>query len=190
MRDNGSSCSEGFSDLFLNIHFWWWQAFTAVCGLSLAAVSGGYSALRCTGFSLRWRLLLQSTGSGAWASAVVAKGFSCSAACGVFPDQGSNPCPLHWQADSYPLHHRGSPLRGILWRRTGREKRRRRGKRRRKERMERKNTNNMRLYPGSQETDSVIDYWCLSQSQYRNSWGHLAMNFLPSIDVLIYLLVI
>ena len=26
-------------------------------------------------------------------------GLSCSAACGVFPDQGSNPCPLHWQAD-------------------------------------------------------------------------------------------
>ena len=29
----------------------------------------------------------------------------CSAACGIFPDQGSNPCPLHWQADSQPLHH-------------------------------------------------------------------------------------
>ena len=27
-------------------------------------------------------------------------GPSCSAACGIFPDQGSNPCPLHWQADS------------------------------------------------------------------------------------------
>ena len=39
-----------------------------------------------------------------------------------------------------------------------REKRRRRGKRRRKERMERKNTDNMRLHLGSQETDSVIDY--------------------------------
>ena len=24
----------------------------------------------------------------------------------VFPDQGSNPCPLHQQADSYPLHPR------------------------------------------------------------------------------------
>ena len=23
-------------------------------------------------------------------------GLSCSAACGIFPDQGSNPCPLHW----------------------------------------------------------------------------------------------
>ena len=30
-------------------------------------------------------------------------GLSCSEACGVFLDQGSNSCPLHWQADSYPL---------------------------------------------------------------------------------------
>ena len=25
---------------------------------------------------------------------------SCSAACGIFLDQGSNLCPLHWQVDS------------------------------------------------------------------------------------------
>ena len=29
----------------------------------------------------------------------MAHGLSCSAACGIFLDQGSNPCPLHWQAD-------------------------------------------------------------------------------------------
>ena len=28
-------------------------------------------------------------------SVIVAHGPSCSAACGIFPDQGSNPCPLH-----------------------------------------------------------------------------------------------
>ena len=39
----------------------------------------------------------------------VAHGPSCSAACGILPDQGSNPCPLHWQADSQPLRHQGSP---------------------------------------------------------------------------------
>ena len=33
----------------------------------------------------------------------------CSTACGMFLDQGSNRCPLHWQVDSYPLHHQGSP---------------------------------------------------------------------------------
>ena len=33
-------------------------------------------------------------------SVAVAHRLSCSAACGILPDQGSNPCPLHWQADS------------------------------------------------------------------------------------------
>ena len=36
---------------------------------------------------------------------------SCSAACGIFSDQGSNLCLLHWQADSLPLSHQGSPKR-------------------------------------------------------------------------------
>ena len=30
---------------------------------------------------------------------------SCSAACVIFLDQGSNPCLLHWQVDSLPLNH-------------------------------------------------------------------------------------
>ena len=42
-------------------------------------------------------------------SVIVAHGPSCSAACGIFPDQGLNLCPLHWQADSQPLRHHGSP---------------------------------------------------------------------------------
>ena len=54
-------------------------------------------------------LSLWSTGSRRAGSAVVAHGPSCSAACGIFPEQGSNPCPLHWQADSQPLRHQGSP---------------------------------------------------------------------------------
>ena len=44
--------------------------------LSLVAVSGGYSSLRCTGFSLWWLLLLQSMGSRPMGSAVVARGLS------------------------------------------------------------------------------------------------------------------
>ena len=74
--------------------------FVAARGLSPAAASGGYSSLWCAGFSLQWLLVLRSTGSKAQASVIVAHGRSCSAACGIFPDQGSNPCPLHWQADS------------------------------------------------------------------------------------------
>ena len=39
---------------------------------------------------------------------------SCSEACGIFLDQGSNPCPLHWQADSYLLDHHGNPTFSFL----------------------------------------------------------------------------
>ena len=77
-------------------------------GLSLVAASGGHSSSRCTGLSLSRPLLLRSTGSRRAGSAVVAHGPSRSVACGIFPDQGSNPCPLHWQADSQPLLHQGS----------------------------------------------------------------------------------
>ena len=35
-------------------------------------------------------------------------GFSYPLACGIFPDQGSKPSPLHWQMDDYPLHHQES----------------------------------------------------------------------------------
>ena len=78
-------------------------------GLSPVAASGGHSSSRCAGLSLSRPLLLQSRGSRRSGSAVVAHGPSCSAACGILPDQGSNPCPLHWQADSQPLRHQGSP---------------------------------------------------------------------------------
>ena len=30
--------------------------------------------------------------------------------CGISPGQGSNPCLLHWQADSLPLGYQGSPI--------------------------------------------------------------------------------
>ena len=77
----------------------------------------GYSPLWSVGFLLRWRPLLWSTCSrcvsfrSLWAlgmASVVAHGLSCLAACGNFPDQGLNPCPLHWQVDSYPLYHQRS----------------------------------------------------------------------------------
>ena len=34
------------------------------------------------------------------ASVVEDPGLSCSELCGIFPQQGLNPCLLHWQADS------------------------------------------------------------------------------------------
>ena len=38
----------------------------------------------------------------------------CPKACRIFPDRGSNLCPLHWQEDSLPLDHRGKSRDVIL----------------------------------------------------------------------------
>ena len=96
--------------------------FVAMHRLSLVVASGGYSLLWCLGFSLRWLLSWSSdsrhTGFSScslnlvvmahslWSagSVVAPHGLSCSVARGIFPDQGSNPCPLHLQADSDPLY--------------------------------------------------------------------------------------
>ena len=99
---------------FYFLFFWLCWVFVSVLGLSLVAASGGHSSSRCTGLSLSRPLLLWSTGSRCAGSVVVAHRPSCSAACGIFPDQGSNPCPLHWQADSQPLCHQGSPVTCLL----------------------------------------------------------------------------
>ena len=85
---------------FLNLFFIY--LFLAVLGLrfcarafSLVVASGGHSSSRCAGLSLSRPLLLRSTGSRGAGSVIVAHGPSCFAACGIFPDQGTNPCPLH-----------------------------------------------------------------------------------------------
>ena len=52
-----------FNFIYLFIYFWLCCVFVAAHLLSLVAASGGYSSLRCTGFSLRWLLLLWSRGS-------------------------------------------------------------------------------------------------------------------------------
>ena len=65
--------------------------------------------------------------SGVWVSVVVVPGLqstgsivvvprpSGSKACGVFPDQGLNPCLLPWEVGSLPLNHRGSPEAHVLY---------------------------------------------------------------------------
>ena len=73
-----------------------------------ATLHRGARASHCCGLTLR------STGSRCAGSVVVAHGPSCSAACGILPDQGSHSCPLHRQADCQPLRHQGSPTFLIL----------------------------------------------------------------------------
>ena len=91
--------------------------FVAACELSLFAASGSYSLLLfeaavwssapaspcsdsscCAAQALECRLV------------VMARGLSCSAARGIFLDQGSNLCPLHWQVAFYLLHHQATPV--------------------------------------------------------------------------------
>ena len=91
------------------IYVWLCWVFVSVRGLSLVVASEGHSSSRCMGLSLSRPLLLWSTGSRCAGSVVVAHGPSCSTAFGILPEQGSNPCPLHRQADSQPLCHQGSP---------------------------------------------------------------------------------
>ena len=66
------------------------------------------SSLQCKGFSSWWFLLLWHKGS-----VVVAYRLTCFTACGIFLDQGFNPCSLYWQTDYSPLHHQGSPRSNI-----------------------------------------------------------------------------
>ena len=108
--------SQDYYFFFFNkfIYFWLCWVFVSVRALSLVAASGGHSSSRCAGLSLSRPLLLRSTGSRRAGSVVAAHGPSCSAACGIFPDQGLNPCPLHWQADSQPVRHQGSPRKIFL----------------------------------------------------------------------------
>ena len=102
LKNEDCSSSHGgriFYFIFFNLiylfYLWLCWVFVSVRGLSLVVASGGHSSSRCTGLSLSRPLLLQGTGSRRPGSVIVAHGLSCSAACGIFPDQGSNPCPLH-----------------------------------------------------------------------------------------------
>ena len=61
------------------------------------------------GFLLRWLLLCRAWALGAQPSVAVTHRFSSPSTCGIFPDQGSNLCLLHRQADSYPLRSQGRP---------------------------------------------------------------------------------
>ena len=48
-------------------------------------------------------------------SVIVAHGPKCPVACGILVHRsGKNLCSLHWQADSQPLGHQGSPSLAFL----------------------------------------------------------------------------
>ena len=65
-----------------------------------ASHRGGFSCCRAEALGFR-------------GSVVVARRLSCSKACGILLNHNSNPCPLLWQADSYPLPHQGGTCQTI-----------------------------------------------------------------------------
>ena len=102
------------SFIYLFIYLWLCWVFVPVRGPSPVVASGDHSSSRCAGLPPSRPPLLRSTGSRRAGSAIVAHGPSRPAARGILPDEGSNPRPLHWQADSQPLRHQGSPSPFIL----------------------------------------------------------------------------
>ena len=72
--------------LHLLVHVWLLWVIAAARALSQS------QRVRAT---LRLRSLQSTRASGA-----EVRGLSCSAAHGIFPGRGSDPCPPHWQADS------------------------------------------------------------------------------------------
>ena len=83
------------------VYFWLHWVFIAAQWLSLVASSGGYSlVVLCRLLTVVASLVAKHRLQGMQASVVVAHGISCPTASGIFLDQGSNLCPLHWQVDS------------------------------------------------------------------------------------------
>ena len=80
-----------FKKIFTYFCLLW--VFVAMQGLSLVAIHGLLFAAAS--------LVAEHGLLGTWDSVAVAHGLSCCAACGIFPDQESDQCPLHCcRADS------------------------------------------------------------------------------------------
>ena len=76
---------------------------------------GGYSLVAVLGLLIALASLVVE--HGLWdvqALVVAACRLICPMACGILPGQGLNPCPLHWQVNSQPLYHQGSPIERSL----------------------------------------------------------------------------
>ena len=74
------------------------------CGEQGLVSTCGAWASHCSGFSCYNVQALELVGS-----VVVVHRPSCPAEYGIFPDQGLNLHPLHWQANSSPLSQQGNP---------------------------------------------------------------------------------
>jgi len=81
-----------FRFYYLLLYFCLHKIFIPALGLSLVAESRALLS-GCGGFSC-----CRAQALGLLGSVVAAQGLSCHLAGGIFPDEGSNLCPLHRQA--------------------------------------------------------------------------------------------
>ena len=84
-------------------HHCFMRAFSSCGKQGLVSICGAWAS-HCSGFSCYNVQALELVGS-----VVVVHRPSCPAECGIFPDQGLNLHPLHWQANSSPLSQQGNP---------------------------------------------------------------------------------
>lgn len=82
------------------------QAFWSRVSRECVSLQSSASPVAGTALLGSWASILFRT-CGHAASEVASQGPSCSMVCGSLPDQGSNLCPLYWQAVSYPQCHSG-----------------------------------------------------------------------------------
>ena len=83
--------------IILVIYFWLCWVFVAGKAFSLVAVSGSYSPVMVCCLLVFVVFLVGECSLG------------CAEACGIFLDQGFNPCLLHWLEYTLPLSHHRSP---------------------------------------------------------------------------------
>ena len=111
-------CKAFFSLNFIYFLGWGCVCLCCCAGFSLVVVSGSYSLAVVSGLLIAVASLVGHKLWGMKASVVVAHGLSSTGWVvlrhGNFPNQGSNPCLPHWQANSLPLSHQGNPCKTYL----------------------------------------------------------------------------
>ena len=86
---------------------------TGFLWLQPVGLSGSQFLAAVRGLLIAVASLVEHRLQGTQTSVVVAHRLGCSVACGIFLDQGLNPCLLHWQVYFSPLSYQGSP--GMRW---------------------------------------------------------------------------
>ena len=80
--------------------FWVRWVSVAVCRLSLVVESGATLVAVCRLLIVMPSLVTEHWLRGVQAQVAVGHRLSCPVTSGIFRNQGSNLCPLHWQADT------------------------------------------------------------------------------------------